>query len=287
MKRIFSRFLAIQAGVLLGAIAAGNAVAAESSAQVVTQPHLEVRNKLESDLVGGINTSSTNILNDVSNTIACAQQTKLYNKTNGTCVNIESTDVAPAEETGPFTKTWSTPGTYTFNVPDYTTIVMYAWGAGGGGSAGSYVCPPNANPYWYNYCIMYTVTYPQYLSTAIAYYGAYLAVTPASNGGDSGVMAPVPATAGGGKGGGVSGSPVSSGADETKTSGGSAGGAAGTYGVVGGAGGYAYKAFKNGAAGAPVKNTALTIQVGVGGAPSGNGGAGKPGKVSIYWMQRQ
>lgn len=146
------------------------------------------------------------------------------------------------------------PGTYTFVVPEYNTLILDFCAAGGGGGGG--VVPP-----W----------------------------SAATGGGFSGVAsdgiyatggAPGTNTAVGADGTGVGG-------DSNVPGGGALGGAGVFTGKKGGNGGRVIKTFVYGATGAWIPGTTKTVAVGVGGAPSQYGGntasPGVAGFGSISW----
>ena len=149
---------------------------------------------------------------------------------------------------------YTTPGTYSFVVPEYNTPTIDLSGAGGGGISKNYNAASGGPT--------------QIGSLGLVAYGGGGAYT-------SGVAQP-------GAAGGASGG------DTNITGGGGAGGAAGGSPVgflyqPGGAGGRLIKTYTYGASGAPVPGTSLIISVGSGGAGGGTGGTGGSGSAGLSW----
>ena len=149
----------------------------------------------------------------------------------------------------PGSATYSTPGTYSFTVPEYTTLAADVSGAGGGGAVS------NSST---------AGTQSSFNSTVIGYGGG--------GGGTSTISYPV----------GSSG--TATGGDTNTTGGGSAGGAGGSDTWNGdnfvhqGAGGPGGRAVKTYAAGALTIGATITVVVGTGGTYSGGNGS-----VTISW----
>lgn len=214
-------------------------------------------------------------LADISKTIICAQQSKVYNKETGQCVGPNASsggNVTPSRLTGPFSQVYATPGTYTFVVPaNYVGLSVYVYGSGGSctvGTASSFgsATPVVANGGGAGYC-----------STSWKTCYAY-PTGPAgtASGGDvnlSGVATVGAMT--------CNGSTLAS--------------------SFGGFGGFSRKDFVPGTPGAPGGGSSITVKVGTGGDqacvatspryPYGctayAGGAAGPGKVAIYWMKNE
>ncbi len=180
---------------------------------------------------------------------------------------------------------YTSPGTYTFNVPLYNTLTVTVKGAGGGGggAAGLTILTNEAGTY----------TFPSGGTGTSGTSSQFAASTPLiGNGGGGG--------AGGDSGSGVApagAAGTATGGTTNTTGGGSNGGAGGngSYedGGAGGDGGRAVRTYTRDAAGAPVVGASITVVVGTRGT-GGNGGVGTNytgpkgtngtnGEVTISW----
>lgn len=181
---------------------------------------------------------------------------------------LDASGAACAWNVSPGSQNYTTPGTYTFTVPSYNTLIVQAWGGGGG--AGHQTISGGQS----------------------SWNGSVLA-----NGGNAG-------NTNNGTGGTASGGDINlTGGDRSGHIGGSspnggAGGLAGQDGTApgggggegpdvhaGGGGGYVKKTY---VAGALSVGTSITVIVGTGSPGSnpegpGNDGSGAPGAVSITW----
>ena len=163
--------------------------------------------------------------------------------------------------------TYTTPGTYTFNVPLYNTITVTVNGAGGGGGGASGRSQA-ANE-------QQTVTYPAGSNGTSGTASRFDTTTPlVGNGGAGG------SGASGASGTAAAGDPgTATGGSTNTTGGGSNGGAGGngTYrdGGPGGDGGRAVRTFTRDVAGSPIVGGTVTVVVGT----RGSGGAGGVGNT--------
>lgn len=190
-------------------------------------------------------------------------------------------------------QTYSTPGTYTFDVPSYNSITFEVYGGGGGGG-------------WYNVGAVYTGSQGGTSSVNIPQ-GTF----EATGGGGGGVSTTTPAPISGGTGTAPSGGTTASGGDAAYgpgnrtggTAGGPAGGSGGSGTAVGnppggGGGGYGgvtdkgTQRYATGGGGAGYASyttseyvgTTLTVIVGAGGTSTfGSSIYGGDGRVVITW----
>ena len=153
----------------------------------------------------------------------------------------------------PGSTSYTTPGTYSFNVPKFTTLTVDVRGAGGGGS-NAFDSGNNGG------------TSVFYSSTNLRGNGGIGARKERNNDGADG---------------------TASGGESNITGGGANGGGAGSYGSIGGDGGRAVKTWSKTEAGHPSDTQNITVVVGAGGnggSGTGNdGGDGTNGAVYISW----
>ncbi|HEX2859413.1 MAG TPA: hypothetical protein VHP58_04370 [Alphaproteobacteria bacterium] len=220
----------------LAVLTAPHGYALEKTATPTANNNKTAASSIQQVVLSTANTSMSTIGQQVSATIVCAQSKQLYNSDTGSCIQV-SGGTSATLVAGPFSQSFTTPGTFSFTIPpSYTMLSIYLFGASGGCTAGT---TTSFGSIW-------------------------------AGGGGAG-----PGGCGTGYAGRVSGRGTSGGGgggDYTIAGGGPQGGNNYLY-YYGGSGGFTRKDFIAGTAGAPAGGSVVQVIVGAAGSRGSNGRA--------------
>ncbi len=267
-------------GIALGGACSASAL--ESNALNPLVKATDATGKIQQSTSSNVVPGSNSLMVDLQKIMDCAKTGQTYNSTTGLCSTNDAGggggSVVPSELTGPFSQIFSTPGTYTFNVPaTYTGMSVYVYGGGGACDAGQTSSFGSPTP---------VIAYGGGNATqCTTWYSTNNTFTAAKCSGANGAP--------GGTANGDYSSPGSGSTGAMTCLG------MGAYPTLnGGGGGYTRKDFIPGAPGAPAPGSNITVVVG-NGAKKGQtpyavrgvtyysyrGQDASPGKVTIYWMK--